>query len=346
MKIIITVFLKEMLEFLRDSRSVIITLLLPLLLFPAVFTILGHRSERSYVIYLRDNDDLGKQLSQNGKLVVRDAENEEAMVLLQKGDLLIEGNAPQLIITVNNREKSSIEAGALIEKMLQGGTVTTRFLFEEAEARSYLFLSILLPVIFSVIAVNAPSTAAGHLMGGEKERSTLEALFGTLTSRSLIMTGKFIAVWVIGLLSATAYLGGLLLAYSLNTDISPGALSLLTFTRGFQLFVLFLSLIFLTGAIELLFSTFASSSREAILCILPLTVLFLALSYFAQELGDIPAAARYVPVVNFSLAVRDVIAGTIDIATMARIVVLNFLSALPFLGWALMYARDEKVIYR
>ena len=54
MKIVLTVFLKELLEFVRDTRSVIITLLLPFLLFPAVFTILGHRSERSYVIYLRD----------------------------------------------------------------------------------------------------------------------------------------------------------------------------------------------------------------------------------------------------------------------------------------------------
>lgn len=351
MKTIIAVFVKELLEFIRDSRSVIITLLIPFLLFPIVFSILGHKSERSYIVYVRDNSVFAEQLAENENLEVRDAAKLSAAELLQQGDVVVEGgngDNPQFVITVNNRAKRSIEAGAMMEKMFQSGSGAskTECLYDEVEARSYLFLSFLLPVLFSVIAVNAPSTAAGHLMGGEKERSTLEAIWGTLAPRYCLVTGKYAATCVIGLLASMAYFGGLFLAYSLNVDISPGALTLLTIRRVLLLCVLYCSLIALTSSIELMISTFSSSSREALLSILPLTVLFLALSYYAQDLGSIPVAATFVPVVNFSLAVRDVIAGTVQSVTIFRVISLNILASIPFYLITIAYSRSEKVIYR
>lgn len=346
MKILATVVMKELLEFVRDTRSVVITIMLPFVLFPIVFTILGHQSSKEYVIFVRNHAQLYDQLKENGQVDVRDAATRDTEDLLAEGDTVVEWSESGFVINVNNRLKRSIEAGAMMERMLQSSQITTKCLHDETEARSYLFLSFLLPVLFSVIAVNAPSTAAGHLMGGEKERSTLEALWGTLASRTLLISGKFAALWIIGVLASIAYFGGLFLAYSLNTEISPGALTLLTPLKFGQLAILYSTLLILSSSVELLISTLASSSREALLSILPLTVLFLALSFYAQELATIPVAASYVPVVNYSLLVREVVAGTVTLTDMLRVSVLNIVFSTPFLFISFVYSRSEKVLYK
>lgn len=346
MRTVYTVFVKEILEFLRDTRSVIITFILPFVLFPVIFTILGSGKERPYTVYVRDNSELAEALSRNERLDVRDAGDTPADDLLTHGEVLIEGRVPQTVLTVNNRSKASLEAGAILEKSLQNPQYSVKFLYDSKEAGSFIFLSFLLPVLFSVISVNGPSTAAAHLMGGEKERNTLESLFSTRAPRPLIIAGKYFALYVIGLFSSMAYFGGLTAAYYMNSDISPGTMALLNTESVIILLLLFSSLLILTSSIEILISTAASTSRETLLLILPLTVLFLALSYYAQEIRTVSGIIRYLPVISFSIAVRDVISGTAAISGILRVIAVNIILSFPFLAGAMVHAGRERVICR
>ncbi len=246
------VFMKEVRETLRDRRTLLIMIVVPVLLYPALLIIteqlflFGRRSleaERAPVALvggapaallnvIDGRDDL--------ELVLLDFDPEDALregavsavAVLGPGfgtdstqavTLLYDGASDRSL-----RGRSLLE-GALAEwrdtllarRLAERGLPTTfatpvavadSSIARPAEVGGYT-LGRILPLLLVVITLLGAFYPAIDLAAGEKERGTLESLLTAPVPPGSIVAGKFVAVALVGIVAASLNLGSMLLTF-------------------------------------------------------------------------------------------------------------------------------------
>lgn len=353
------IFLKEIRDIFRDRRTLAISLLLPLVLFPSLFfslqnhslidtsgdtvyVVMVERGERYLPLFraderiryvFREGADLGRTLS-NGAADVYF--HEEA-------------------IYYDNTSRISATAAQYLQALLGAGekpvsVVSLKPLFPEDQASGRLFLSLVLPFLFTMFASTCPLPIAADLSAGEKERGSLEPLISTGATRGAIVTGKLIAVSFAGFLSVCAFFTGVIISY-LTTPSLFGSEAMnfaLTYQSYFTLFVLAFFLTMVFSAVELALGIMTRSTREAQLLGMPLLIVSMAAVYLASTLDirNFSTLYLHVPLVNAALVVTEL--------SLARIVPAHIFIVccwlLVYAGLAAGAARymflREKVIFR
>ena len=208
-----------------------------------------------------------------------------------------------------------------------------------------------LPYIFLLFCFSGAMYPALDLGAGEKERGTLETILTSPASQIEILSGKFIVVSIFGIMSVIFGLIGMLAAVKLNPGIPEEIISIAMNILGVKPVLLILTLLI---PIALFFASFllsisfyAKTFKEAQSIMGPLNMLIV----FPIMIGLMPGitlsvSTAWIPILNVSLAMNDIIAGTLSWPLYAE-VMLSLLFFTGFSMWmSVKFISREEVIFR
>jgi sodium transport system permease protein len=189
------------------------------------------------------------------------------------------------------------------------------------------------------------------LGAGEKERGTMETLLTAPVNRFHILLGKFGVVVLSGLVSASVSILGLFIAIKQSQEIPAQFMDILVRMLGWDTIVLVLSLllpltIFFAG-ILLSVSLSARSFKEAQSLISPLNIAVVV----PAAIGLVPGikmtyATALIPILNVSLATKEIIAGTMKTSHLAVVYASLIALALVSLYGSVWWFKRESTIFR
>ncbi len=396
MKTIVTVFKKEMLDTLRDRRTIIFMIVIPLLLFPLLFRImtsveksqadkerakklrvacLDRGNAADFVATLRARDDvvlvpgiavdslagLIKSDSLDGAFVFAEGFDQDVAAMRPaRVDFFYKSTDDRAI--VKDRLRTPLEE-------YEKGLVAARFarlaldstIVDAVDLRSQNVASMeervgkavggMLPYIFIIFCFMGAMYPAIDLGAGEKERGTMETLLTAPVNRFHILLGKFGVVVVSGVVSATVSILGLFIAIKQAGEIPPEFMDIIVRMLGWDTILLVLSLlipltIFFAGVL-LSVSLTARSFKEAQSMISPLNIAVIV----PAAIGLIPGvtmsyATAAIPVLNVSLATKEIVAGTMQTPHLIVVYVSLIALALASLYGSVWWFKRESTIFR
>ncbi|MEZ6033364.1 MAG: ABC transporter permease subunit/CPBP intramembrane protease [Planctomycetaceae bacterium] len=196
-------------------------------------------------------------------------------------------------------------------------------------------LGAFVPLMLVLMTMTGAVYPAIDLTAGERERGTLEMLMAAPVSRAQLLTGKFIAVVTVAVLTALINLIAMLLTlYATGFDrvlLADGA-SFRMFFSVLALLVVFASFF---SAVLLSITSFARSFREAQAWLIPLMLVSLAPGILSLMPGvNLTAGLAILPLVNIVLLGRELFQGTAAI----HLYVITLLSTLVYTILALRVA--------
>ncbi len=207
----------------------------------------------------------------------------------------------------------------------------------------------MVPYLFVIFCFMGAMYPAIDLAAGEKERGTMETLLTAPVSRFQILMGKFAVVVLAGLMSAGISILGILVAVRRVSNIPQEALNAVMAILDVQTVLLVLSLLLpLTvffAAFLLSMSIFAKSYKEAQSMISPLMIVVILPVLVGLFPGvTLDSLTAMVPVLNVSLATKEIIAGTIKTGLLLEVYLSLFLLAgLSLYGCARWFEREETI---
>ncbi len=209
----------------------------------------------------------------------------------------------------------------------------------------------LLPYLLLMVCLTAAMYPAIDQGAGEKERGTLETLLLAPVPRGAIVTAKFLLLFTVGLVSAllmVASMGVLLLLFG---DTLEGKMSTLLHSIG----VLDLAMVALMlaptaaifASILLCISIYAKSYKEAAGLITPLMLLTILPTVMAMLPGvKMNWFWAMVPLTNVSLAMKELIKGTMDYRMFGVILLSTSIIAGALLMLCKWWFNREEVLFR
>jgi len=207
----------------------------------------------------------------------------------------------------------------------------------------------MVPYLFVIFCFMGSMYPAIDLAAGEKERGTMETLLTAPVSWFLFLLGKFAVVVLTGILSACVSILGVLVALRRISKMPPELMNAVMAILDVQTVLLVLSLLLplavFFAAFLLSISMFAKSYKEAQSMISPLTIVVI----LPVLMGLFPGIAldpvtALIPVLNVSLATKEIIAGTIQTGLLLEVYgSLVVLAGLALFGCARWFEREGTI---
>ncbi len=198
-------------------------------------------------------------------------------------------------------------------------------------------LGAFVPLMLVLMTMTGAVYPSIDLTAGERERGTLEMLMAAPVSRAQLLTGKFVAVLTVAVLTAIINLVAMLLTlYATGFDrvlLADGA----TFKMFFQVLALLVVFASFFSAVLLSITSFARSFREAQAWLIPLMLVSLAPGILSLMPGvNLTLGLSLVPLVNIVLLGRELFQGT----AATHLYVVTLLSTLLYTILALRVAAN------
>jgi len=248
---ILTILKKEFQVFVRDRRSLMLILVVPLVFYPLMFNVLGYFSSRNrqelktatLKVYLDSSvpDDLVRYIPAEDNLaVVRSLDGDPVQAMekdrIHAAAALTDGT---LEIQYLSSERKSREAAARLrnaamdwrsalvtEKIVAAGlpeTVLKPFDIERKDMaskakRTGMFLGRILPYMIIIMLFSGAMGFGLEASTGEKEKGTIATLLVSQASRMQIVLGKLLYVVAIEILYGLLNIAGFVLAAGLQAS--------------------------------------------------------------------------------------------------------------------------------
>jgi sodium transport system permease protein len=209
----------------------------------------------------------------------------------------------------------------------------------------------ILPYFFIIFCFLGAMYPAIDLGAGEKERATIETLLTSPASRMQIVLGKFFVITCTGLISALISILALYLAMKLAKGIPEavldGILRIVEFKSIGLLFSLLGPVCVFFAAVLLSISIFARSFKEAQSIMTPMNILVIIPVFIGLFPGiKLNTTTALIPVLNVSLATKEIISGTIKTGLLLEVYVSLFVLAALSLVFCAQWFKREEVIFR
>ena len=208
-----------------------------------------------------------------------------------------------------------------------------------------------LPYLFILYCFMGAMYPALDLGAGEKERKTLETILVSPASRLEILMGKFGVVVTFGMISAMMGLVGLSIGINsmdvLPEDIFKVIKDMVDFNTISVILTLIIPVAVFFAAILLSISFYGRTFKEAQSLVAPLNIVII----IPAVIGTIPgiqftAITAAIPIVNISLATKEIIAGTIKIPLLFEVYLSLLILASLAIFLAVRIIKNENVIFR
>jgi sodium transport system permease protein len=209
----------------------------------------------------------------------------------------------------------------------------------------------MLPYILLMVCLMAAMYPAIDTGAGEKERGTLETLLLAPVSRTAIVLAKFLMLFTVGLCSALLMILSVgLLLHFFGPQIGGDLVLMVRAIGALDLAMVALMLVptaAIFAAILLSISVYAKSYKEAAGLISPL-ILVTILPTFVALLPGVELNWKWamVPLTNVSLAMKELVKGTMDYRMFSVILLSTTLTAGLLLALCRWWFNREQVLFR
>lgn len=337
---------KETREALRDKRTLFLTVLMPLIFYPALIALTGWMTSnqvegervRGLDVGVMGMDDLSVFGEVEGVRFAQAEGNAEGLLDGEDFDVVLEfGDVSELgqrEVTLHYLGTVSGEVGMYrVQRLMRGVTknVVEGRMVEHGIAREVLVPFLLEEEDHASVRASAGSKYGGigayflvflaftgcmavaiDTSAGEKERGTLEAMLATPARFVSVAAGKLIYISGMGLLSVLATVGGIGLLLVLGAMMTTGGIGGMTVWSVLGgCFLLVLTVVFFAS---LLFgvSIMSRTSKEAHLKA-ALLMLVVAMTLIYCTLPGVPVGGgmMFVPMLNVALALRGLWEGVL-----------------------------------
>jgi sodium transport system permease protein len=333
----LVVFRKEVTDLFRDVKTIIVSILIPLVLFPLSFGLMeaiGVDPETEQInLYIGETPvALERFIEAQPALTIYSESEEAALEMLMSGrmDVLLVGRDSSVTIIfdssrtksvaaadavstlyrrfVETQQRALVPSGSELAKLIDSELV----LSDRGPGTGVALLALLLPLLLLVASAVSAMPSAADVAAGEKERSTIAPLLATSAAPVDIMLGKLLAVGTLAAIGTAAFLGGIVLSQLVAPGLfgeSAPALAPTANVLGLVGIAILLTLLF--SAVELLVSLFADSPKEAQAYLLPILIVALGCGYVAATIDPLltPPYVFHIPLVNVAAAVKLLVLG-------------------------------------
>jgi sodium transport system permease protein len=396
-----TVFFKEMKDVLRDRKTLLLMIVLPIVVVPLLlnlligFVIKKEQEAKTEVLeYVVFGDEFAPELAKtfeaaNGFKKVTLGSLDELVAAIREdridfGLVIPEKTAAQL----SGQEQASIElhfdnasmgskvedrVQDLVEKFNDGLTAARlaklgvppgqkqKSLLEPVRLRKQGTGKIrevigdriggMVPYFFIAFCFMGVVYPAIHLGAGEKERGTLETLLLAPIPRHQVVLGKFLAVFCGGIIAVLLNLASLGTWLAIKAGELRGIIGTLIGSIDLlDLVLLALMLIpvaAMFAALLLSVSIFARNSAEASTLISPFGIVLIVPAALAMLPGvELNWFWAWVPITNVSLAMKELLKGTMDYTMLLAIFASSTLIAGGLLFFCAKWFNRESVLFR
>ena len=396
-----TVFFKEMKDVLRDRKTLLLMIVLPIVVVPLLlnlligFVIKKEQEAKTEVLeYVVFGDEFAPELAKtfeaaNGFKKVTLGSPDELVAAIREdrvdfGLVIPEKTAAQL----SGQKQASIElhfdnasmgskvedrVQDLVEKFNDGLTAARlaklgvllgqkqKSLLEPVRLRKQGTAKIrevigdriggMVPYFFIAFCFMGVVYPAIHLGAGEKERGTLETLLLAPIPRHQVVLGKFLAVFCGGIIAVLLNLASLGTWLAIKAGELRGIIGTLIGSIDLlDLVLLALMLIpvaAIFAALLLSISIFARNSAEASTLISPFGIVLIVPAALAMLPGvELNWFWAWVPVTNISLAMKELLKGTMDYTMLVAILTSSTLIAGGLLFFCAKWFNRESVLFR
>ena len=344
---IFSVYRKEIRETLRDRRTIISMILVPVLMYPLLFVLMGQimtagiaklKEEKSSITVKPGvADRLIDLISSRDRFEVVDSEDPEEDLRAGEIDAFVEfesvsGGDSLKVYFDAAVERSEMARGRLEdvlaeyrterqETALRDQNIGVALLYPfgvgyvniaSASRMGGRLLGIIVPILLVVVLGLGAMYPAIDLTAGEKERGTLETIMTVPVARVELLTGKFLTVSTIALITGVLNLVSMFATYSLGF-VSLGPLSeKLSFglspAVAVVLLIMLVPLALFISAAMLSVCLFTRSFKDAQNLVTPFFLVLMLPGFFAMTPGiELGEGLALVPILNICLLFKELL---------------------------------------
>jgi len=385
LNVILTVFRKEILDLLRDRRTLLSMVVLPIVVFPLLFSVMGKfmgeagkkaESEATTVAIVADQIPSGfnSAIARSGLsiVVVQDVASAVESKKAATGLTVSPDGKLAKVYSEGTRQSSGIAADKLrtalndyrdamiLEKLksvqldasaLKPFTVKRENVASERRMGGSMLGSILGYIVI-LLMFSGGMYPAIDMAAGEKERRTLEALLASPANRTDIVLGKILAC------VAATYSTALLTTASLFLSLKQGVVDMQGAeklmgnvpTDPQTMVLMLLTLVpiaVMAGSLMLSIALLARSFKEAQSYLTPLVMLVI----FPSLLGGLPGmeltpTLSLIPIFNTSQLLKNILQGDVPVLSFAITNLANIGYAVICFLLAVRSFNNENVLFR
>jgi sodium transport system permease protein len=383
-KKVLIVFKKEIIDTLRDKRTLMVMILVPILLYPMLFATMGQimttgakklEGQKS-VIALNDSvpSQLVRMIRRTDQFEIQDSEDPlealksksiQGFLTLHSADTMeyriyFDGAIDKSrlcsdrLSEVLRDYKRKVQEAILIQKKLDLTVIEPFRIRKENIAppsrMGGMLLGSMLPMLLIVTMMLGAMYPAIDLTAGEKERGTLETILTVPVDRTALLFGKFFTV------TMTAFITGLLNLASMILVYISGLVQMGEIGKHLEfgitlpgLLILLVSLIpfalFVSAAI-LSVCLFARSFKEAQNFVTPVYLLLMFPSFISFMPGvELNRSLALIPVINISLLFREVFLSHYPVELISLTFLANTVIAILFITMVVKLFNAESVLF-
>jgi sodium transport system permease protein len=390
-----TVFLKEMLDTIRDRRTLLIMILVPILIMPALMLagpILENRErektkETVYKIVINGKEnspEFVRFLAENPKFKIVSSTKQKEDLLEGKINLVVT-LSPGFSKALQAEKKTGLEikyegsqkisevarlyfsqiidsySRQLVATRLSQRDLSSDFLepieireknIATMEQMNGLFLSLILPLLIIIWAIVGGMYTAIDVGAGEKERGTLEALLLVPPDRKTIVSGKFLAILTVAMVTIMLAISSMVFSMKVLLPFLVEGAGNWKFNIPMKtivlIFVVALLVTCFVAALELAISFFARSFKEAQNYITPLYMIAMLPAIILPFLQTFqpPLYVYGLPIINAMLLFRELFTGNTNWQHIVLVLISNIFYILLSLSFALKTFNKENVLFR
>jgi sodium transport system permease protein len=383
-KKVLIVFKKEIIDTLRDKRTLMVMILVPILLYPMLFATMGQimttgakklEGQKS-VITLNDSipPQLVRMIRLTDQFEIQDSEDPlealksksiQGFLTLHSADtveyrIYFDGAIDKSrlcsdrLSEVLREYRRKVQETILIQKKLDLTVIEPFRIRKENIAppsrMGGMLLGSMLPMLLIVTMMLGAMYPAIDLTAGEKERGTLETILTVPVDRTALLFGKFFTV------TMTAFITGLLNLASMMLVYISGLVQMGEIGKHLEfgitlpgLLILLVSLIpfalFVSAAI-LSVCLFARSFKEAQNFVTPVYLLLMFPSFISFMPGvELNRSLALIPVINISLLFREVFLSHYPLELISLTFLANTVIAILFITTVVKLFNAESVLF-
>ncbi len=402
---------KELKDAFRDRRTILTGMLMPLVLYPLIFWLMGSSAlgaqkeavtnttialidaaqqqpvqefltrevfEGNHGIKFAQHDDAKQALADGDVKLVLSMTEEAATALLsgQQADIALLYNdtkaassaSLQVVTVAINNYNNRIVSDKLKQQFntslgaLQPIHMGTPQIYNETIANGgessggNVFLSMMIPLLLLIMLSVGSMAAAVDMFAGEKERRTLEPLLTTHAGRSSILSGKFLAVSLLGLLTTLLTLLGMVIGFAMTPEILEQTSEAGATSSGLNipipavaLCVLLVVVVQLSfSAIHVMLSAYARNIKEASTYSTFVMMAGMIPAYATMYLqsGDVSTWMMFVPVLNVAGALKMLLGGLLDYGLVAISLAISLAFLAVLLRFTARMFHKESIMLR
>lgn len=367
---------KEMLEILRDRRSMI-TLLMPIIMFPLLFSIINFQlkaakkdDNEKTVLSITDENikllfpenkfdfcltDTPENAVAEGKADCAVLNGENGLCVAYDASSVKSTTALNSVVTYLNMMRESAVYNEIVNcggnaDILNETLFEMRVISPESGNGSSSVLASLAPSLLIMLIFGGGMSVAVDAFAGEKDRKTLENLLLTKVRRGSLYSAKLTNVVIVSLVSMITSLSGYLIAISLNKDIllifGESELILPPITVIMLILLVVTTTAIFASALMCFMSVASRGAKEAqlklgIISAIP-SILSLIVMY--TENAKVSIGMMFVPILNSIAFIKLAFSGVINNLYMITATISNLAYALALSLIALRLFKREQVL--